>query len=220
MCSVQRHLKEDLKFEKISFFDSADFADFRRTLDARMKDLNNKGVGAVKKQAEPVTEEIESKLWGMGIFSLTDSTGLHQALYFYLCKIFGLRAANEHTNLMAEQFKLGRDDKGEYVRFLGRPNKNNQGGLKECGKLGFKDIKQYANPKNPRCFVAMMQKYLTLIPSEGAFYRRPCNPRYKGHVNFSKQKVGLHQFESLMQRIMKEAGIEGYFTGHSGKVCA
>ena len=66
VCSVQRHLKEDLKFEKISFFDSADFADFRRTLDARMKDLNNKGVGAVKKQAEPVTEEIESKLWGMG----------------------------------------------------------------------------------------------------------------------------------------------------------
>lgn len=42
---------------------------------------------------------------------------------------------------------------------------------------------------------------------------------YVGDTRFSQQKVGLHQFEHLMQRICKEAGIGGYFTGHSGKVC-
>ena len=140
-------------------------------------------------------------------------------MYFYTSKIFGLRAADEHANMEVCQFEFGFDIEGEYVRFKGRPNKNNQGGLKQNGKVAFKDIKQYCQTSNPRCFVKLLRRYLNLIPSEGAFYRRPLLANYDGDVRFSKQKVGIHQFETLIQRLTKEAGLDGYYTGHSGKVC-
>ena len=140
-------------------------------------------------------------------------------IFSVLGKIFGLRAADEHASLLAEQFVFGSDTQGEYVRFQGRPCKNNQGGLKTSGRVAFKDIKQYAQPKNPRCYVKLLKMYLKAIPKTGPFYRRPLAANFCGDVRFSKQKMGVHQFEGLMQKICKEAGLEGYFTGHSGKVC-
>ena len=57
-----------------------------------------------------------------------------------------------------------------------------------------------------------------VLPSSGAFYIRPLASRFCGNIRYSKQKVGIHQFEGLMQNLVKDAGLEGYFTGHSGKV--
>lgn len=114
-CGIQRYLKEDLKRQDISFFEGPEFAEFRTTIDARMKQLNNQGIGAVKKQAQPITPEREEILWQKGLFSLVTAKGIHQALYFYNSKVFGLRAADEHSHLCVEQFSFGKDSAGEYV---------------------------------------------------------------------------------------------------------
>ncbi|XP_067671801.1 uncharacterized protein [Haliotis asinina] len=80
----------------------------------------------------------EEMLWAKGTFSSETSSGLLHAVYFYNCKVFGVRAADEHANLEVSQFEFGRYSVGEYVRFIGRVTKNNQGGLKQCGKIQFK----------------------------------------------------------------------------------
>ena len=82
-----------------------------------------------------------------------------------------------------------------------------------------KDLIIYAKPElADRCVVGAFQLYLSLIPKEGAFYRRPlCGspPR------FSSQKIGIHTLEKIVLDFCKQAGFEGRFTNHSGKVtCA
>ena len=183
-----------------------------------MKELNKKGVHLHKKQAQPLSIEHEELLWEKEVFTDSSSQGLQNAIYFYTSKIFGLRAADEHSQLDVNQFHFGFDAQGEYVQYKGKVCKNNQGGLATTGRVQFKDIVQYTQPSNPRRYVQLLKKYLQAIPRSGPFYRRPLLTRYDGDLRFSKQKVGVHTFEGLLQKMMKQAGIPGYFTGHSGKV--
>lgn len=63
--------------------------------------------------------------------------------------------------------------------------------------------------------VGCFQLYLSLIPKEEAFYRRPLRgspPR------FSSQVVGIHTLEKIVPDFCKQAGFTGRFTNHSGKV--
>ena len=79
-------------------------------LDSRMKELNANGVGLIKKRADPVTKKDENQLWESEVISLYTSAGLQNGVFLYSCKLFGLRAHNEHRNLSAEQFTVTIDD--------------------------------------------------------------------------------------------------------------
>ena len=218
VAGIQRHLREECNKTGLSLFDDAQFGHFRSVLDGRMKLLSREGVGILRKQAEPLSVAQEEELWEKGVFNTHTSRGLQNIVYFYNCKVFGLRASDEHSNLKVDQFIFGEDEAGHFVRFVGRPNKTNQGGLKECGKLKYKDVKQYEQTGNSRCFVKILKQYLAAVPKQGPFYRRPLAATAKQQIRFSQQKVGLHTFEQMLQRMCSEAGIEGRFTGHSGKV--
>ena len=215
---IQRHMRDVLNRPDVSMFEGIEFHQFRKTLDGKMKELNKLGIGTHTKQAQPLTRDHEEVFWDKGIFNYVESKALQNAIYFYTSKVFALRAADEHANLLVEQFTFESDKEGEYVRFKGRVCKNNQGGLKTSGKISFKDLRQYAQPSNPRCYVKLLRLYLKAVPDKGPFYRRPLVSKFCGDIRFSRQKVGLHQFEGLMQKLCKEAGFDGYFTGHSGKV--
>ena len=73
----------------------------RKLLDARMKDLTSLGYGMQRKQAQPITREMESMFWDKGIFSWESAAGLLNIVYFYNCKLFGLRAGDKHHLLCA-----------------------------------------------------------------------------------------------------------------------
>ena len=215
---LQRHLRTKCNRAEISLFESPKFAAFRRTLDSKMKELNKKGIHLHKKQAQPLTPDHESVLWDRGVFNLSSGRGVQNAVYFYTSKIYGLRACDEHYNLRCDQFTLGSDSTGDFVRYYGKVCKNNQGGLQTSGRVQFKNICQYAQRENPRCYVRIMSMYLEALGFEGWLYRRPLASTFVGELKYSKTRLGVHQFETFMQRLMQEAGIEGYFTGHSGKV--
>ena len=142
------------------------------------------------------------------------------AVYFYNCKFFGLRAGDEHRDLCVEQYTFASDGIGEYIVFNGRSSKTYHGGLGHR-KLKPKELKIYSIAElGERDMVQCFKLYLSLIPSTGPFYRRPCRQSGKS-IKFSSQVVGRNTLGSLMQRICKEANFSGTFTGHSGKVtCA
>ena len=112
VAAIQRHLRENGRPE-ISFFNEncPDFDMLRKSLDARMKQLTKKGVGNIRKHAQPITPEMEEKLWQMGIFSRSTGEGLINIVFWYACKMFGLRGADEHRDLQKDQFIIGKDDK-------------------------------------------------------------------------------------------------------------
>ena len=108
MCGIMRYFRDDCNRPDLNFFkEENDFHFLRRCIDRRMKELTEKGVGLIKKQADPLEENHEAKLWSSSTFSLTDSIGLLSALNFYISKSFGLRSRDEHRNLTINQLHFG-----------------------------------------------------------------------------------------------------------------
>lgn len=214
VAAVQRYLRENGRPE-VSFLDDKNptYDLLRKSLDAKLKQLTRKGVGCHKKQAQPITPEMEQ-----GIFSRKTGEGLTNVVFWYSSKMFGLRATEEHRQLDVSQFTIGTDQTGKYLRFLGRGCKNWQGGLHQQ-KIDPKDLKIYAKPElGERCAVSIFEFYLRLIPANGPFYRRPLvgsPPRY------SIQVIGVNKLAHIVKNFCEKAGFQGYFTNHSGKVtCA
>ena len=76
---------------------------------------------------------------------------------FHTCKVFGFRGINDHVNLMVEQYELGTDQDGKFIRFAVRVCYNIQGGLQQR-KVYVKSIKQYAQPRNARCVLNLFKE--------------------------------------------------------------
>lgn len=53
------------------------------------------------------------------VFGMHSSKALQYTVFFYNCKLFGLRAYDEHKSLECDQFDLGCDDRGKYIHFHG-----------------------------------------------------------------------------------------------------
>ena len=60
-----------------------------------------------KRQAQPLTPKMEDALLEKSIFSQNTGKGLFNVIFWYSCKMFGLRAGDEHRSLEIEQLKLG-----------------------------------------------------------------------------------------------------------------
>ena len=196
------------------------FGDFRAALDAEMKCLHGLGFGTSSKRAEPITADEESLLWTCGQLGTHSAKALLNTVYFYNCKVFGLRCFDEHRNLMCAQYEKKVDDKGRVYTDFG--NKANRGGLKQV-KMENKAVRQYENVNDPdQCVVNTFVKYFDCIPARDSyFYFRPLPNDYSGLLRFGKQAVGKSMLGRLIPEMCKAAGIQGHKTDHSGKVtCA
>lgn len=93
ICASLRHLRDN-GIHNRNFLDSKDpdYAEFCSVLDLRMKDLLQKGYGTAVKQADPISVEDEDKLWNLSVFGAKDSQTLQHTIFYYSCKLFGLRA--------------------------------------------------------------------------------------------------------------------------------
>lgn len=142
-CGLLRHLKDNEV--NINFLNDKDFTftGFRKVLDSRMKELLTKGFGTDIKQADPILLEDEETIWNNGVFGSASSESLQHTIFFYCCKLFGLRGYDEHRALLCEQFTVGDyTEDTRFVHFIGRSSKTFKGGLAQK-ELQNKDIKHY-----------------------------------------------------------------------------
>ncbi|CAG2186232.1 unnamed protein product [Mytilus edulis] len=187
-----------------------------------MKELTNNGIGTNVKRADPILTTDEEAMWDSGVFNCNTSNGLTNIVFFYNCKLFGFRALDEHKQLDASQFRISVDTIGnKLLHYTGRLCKNVQGGLNNRN-VDVKRITQKSDPTNPRCLVTIYEKYLSLIPREGRFYRKPLPHKANdGSIRFSVQPIGINTLSSKMKELFKAAGIsttDRNITNHSGKV--
>ncbi|XP_061170897.1 zinc finger MYM-type protein 2-like [Saccostrea echinata] len=122
-----RHLRENGLHLKFLDEKNSQFYEFRKSLGARMAELTVQGVGTSTKQAEPISEEAENVLWEKGLLGNSTGESMLNTVFFYNCKLFGLRAVDEHKTLSVDQFELGQDQKGKCINFTGRENKTYKG---------------------------------------------------------------------------------------------
>ena len=68
-------------------------------------DKRSEGLHTKKKQAEPITADEEAMLWAAGQMGCGRAQALLNTVYFYKCKVFGLRSYDEHHSLQCKQFE-------------------------------------------------------------------------------------------------------------------
>lgn len=124
-----RHLREN--GNPLNFLDEKNicFQGFRQALSAKMSELTSQGIGIVKRQAEPLSENDEKCLWEKNILGNSTSKSMLYSVFFYNCKLFGLRGVDEHRNLAINQFELHdeNDNDRPLIIFKGRTNKTCKG---------------------------------------------------------------------------------------------
>ena len=95
-----------------------------------MKWVTQQVIDSKLKQAAHITSDNEDKLWSSGVFGYDSAKQLQNTVYFYNCKLFGMRARDEHYPLETSQITVDVDENGSYIQYVGRANKTFQGGLK------------------------------------------------------------------------------------------
>ena len=85
----------------MNFLSDDRFLGFQKTLDARMKQLHSSGIGVSGKQAEPITPNKEERLWQSGQLGDGSSQSLFNTVFYYNCKLCGMRAMDKHCSLRA-----------------------------------------------------------------------------------------------------------------------
>ena len=98
-----------------------------------MKRLQGLGLGSQKKQAEPLTEENEEKLWQAGVLGTHNPQALLNTMIYMNGLYFALRSGDEHRQLRHSpcQIQLVEClDQKPYLKYTEDISKNHQGGLK------------------------------------------------------------------------------------------
>ena len=130
-CGLQRFLRDNGR-PGLNVFEDPKFKHFQDCLDAEMKRLTNIGIGSTVKQAEPLREDQEQKLWNLGLLGEDSPSVLLNTMGFLIGKNFPLRSGREHRNLKFSQLTLvpGTEREPEKLVYVSFGEKNNLGGLK------------------------------------------------------------------------------------------
>ena len=175
-----------------------------KSLDAKLKMLVSKGNDGLPKQAQPISPQMESELWQKKIFSRETGEALTNVVFWYSSKMFVLRAADEYKELEVSQFSIATDERGKFIRYVGRTCKNWQGGLHHRN-IEPNDLKIYPKPElGERCAVSLFQYYLSLIPTVGYFSRRPL---IGSPARYSVQVVGKNRLALIVKKILSQSRV-------------
>ncbi len=114
-----------------------------------------------------------------------------------------------------------KEEEAAYLLYIEDSSKNHQGGLKQR-KFVPKKVKHFANTQDPaRCFVRILQLYLSKLPTdapESSFYFKPLTKFTHQSTCiawFSKQSIGHNTLTKMMSSICISAGVQGFKTNHS-----
>ena len=102
---LQRHLRENEK-PAINIFEDPSFKGFQDSIDSEMKRLTGLGVSSVVKQAQPLSEDEEEKLWSSKVLGSHNARVQSDTLVFLIGKNFSLRSGQEHRRLRFSQLSL------------------------------------------------------------------------------------------------------------------
>ena len=220
--SLQKYL--EMKGRVVQFFSGEAYEKLRKSLDIEMKTSTNNNLGLHPKQAQVISEEIENYLWENKFLGDSCPKVLLRTALYLIGLNFGMRAGDEHRKLTIGNFSINIDSEGrEYLLYSEGVSKTMQGGLKHR-KLTPKVSRAYANVQCPeRCVVRIVNNYISRCPKdalEKAFYLKPLQNYKKGELWYCSVPLGHNTLKNVVQSMMKETGVDGFFTNHSLRATA
>lgn len=191
------------------------FNDFRKTLDAHVKELASQGIGVSVKQADPLTPE-QDVLWDKNFLWPHSSKSYINTVIYYNCKLFGLRGLDEHRKLEVCQLKCDVSDGKTYIEFCGRTSRNFAGGLHQRNILA-KSIRHFSESGTPRSLYGIYASYISMV-EQGKFLWMATSGTRNPLWNST---YGVNKLGTIIKTMRAKAGFVGNFSNHSGKrTCA
>ena len=170
-----------------------------------------------------ITEEEEEKLWSTLQLGDSSPQQLLNTTLHYCGLYFVLRSGKEHRQLRCSPSDIElfeRPAKRAYLTYSEDVSKNHPGGLKGRN-FKPKVVYHHANTSNPQhCFVRLYKRYMELCPPDApadSFYFHPsCSPT--ATCSFSHRPLGRNHLGTIVSKMCKFAGIDGFKTNHSLRV--
>ena len=146
-------------------------------------------------------------LWSKGLLGDKTAQSLVYTIYFYIGKIFGLRAC-EYRQLRLSNFVI----ENNKICYRENISKTFHGGLKDLKKKPRMVITHYCHEDEESvhepCLVQIFKQYISLVGELSkiveSFYFRPSKTAYK----FGNAPIGNHKLNSIVPFLMKEVGLE------------
>ena len=194
--------------------------------DSVNSELHRAGIGVKTKSAEVLSKECEELCWEKGTLGFSTPTVLQHTVFFYIGLHFVLRGVQEQHDLMMKQFVRVPSDSTlydsnvyyEYTEYISKTNLHRFTDHKIKNKV----VRAYARPDCNHCLVAILDKYIPLLPPETSYmYMRPLQkfPSNSSSPAYARQRVGINQLKKFLSNITTEAGFSGY-TNHSLRATA
>ena len=195
-----------------------------------MQERSKQCIGTVRRLAQVISLAYETKLWEQNVLGEDSPDKLRDTVLYLIGVNCGLRASDEHYALrrprgcIPSQFSFEINSLGQrcLVYREDMVTKTNRGDIKDM-KKECKVIWIKPNVNWVRCPVRIIEKYLNLISyggSKGNLYvqslKKPCPSCW-----FSTIPVGINTLRKTVGKILRNAGLDGYFTNHSlRRICA
>ena len=221
-CCIQNHLKKHGIMWKLVH--GEEFQNFNRVLDKVMQERSALRIGTVRKQAEVISLEFEDTLWKNSILGEDSPDKLRGTVLYLLGVNCALRAGDEHYALRrpggCTSSQLSFEENSLGVKCLvyreDTVTKTNRGGLRDMKKER-KIVWIKPNRNVNRCPVRIVQKYISLIPKSGTksnlYVHSLKHP--KPSLWYTTKPLGVNKVRSVVKDMLKNAGLDGFFTNHS-----
>lgn len=199
----------------------ATFKELHNVLERCYKELNEQGVGAVRKQAEVISVEEEQLLWDSGMLGTHSPLALLNAVFYYNGLNFILCGGQEHRELKISQLifkEVTNPDSPaesiEIVEYHEFGSKKPPGGRHQLN-LHNKVVTHYARPDlGERCHIQLLKLYLSKLPKvaldRDIFYWKelPVIPRSPGDPWYKAVPIGHNMLARKPKTILQSAGVD------------
>ena len=191
------------------------FRPLLKTLDSLSSELHRSGVGVAKNSAKVIESDHESLFWEKGLLGSSTPKVLQRTVFFYVGLNFVLRGIQEQYDLVPSQFvRYPQDtkiyDESVYYEYREYVSKN-------------KTVKAFALPGKDYCVVKLLDKYLSMLPSDASYFymqakdKAPPNPSVSSFMN---QRVGVNVLKNMIPELSVKSGIQVRYTNHSLRATA
>ena len=225
VCSIQNFLrKRDINWKLVH--NGNKFCRFQHVLDNVMKERVSRNIGAIRKQAQVISMRHEEQLWERGVLCQDTPEKLRETVLFVLGVNLALHAGDEHYALWRINPQITFEYNSLGVRCMvyseDTVTKTNRGGLSDMKKER-KAVWVKPSENWQRCPVRIVEKYMNLLPLEGKkanFYLQSLK-KIKPNCWYSIVPVGINSLRKVVASLLKDAGLDGFFTNHSlRRTCA
>ena len=170
-----------------------------------------------------ITDEMEEKLWKMGILGESNPDQLRNTILFLVRSRFSLRGGKEHRALSrypTPQIQIEEINGKRCLVYRERVSKTNQGGIQSLRSVTPKVSCAFCSGYRPRCFIELFHKYQYYCPKPtrfwNAFYLQSNDNWNPGNgFWYTRFLVRKGPLVSITKMLMEGASISGNWSNHS-----